>query len=113
MAMAPIIDLLGEADVRFRAAEETMRRHRPTAPHFYLQGLGTDPPRQGEGLASEVMRPVLERCDALGIPAYLESTKERNVGFYQNHGFLVRECVPIPLDGPPLWLMWRTPVHMA
>ena len=35
------------------------------------------------------MQPVLERCDADGIPAYLESTKERNVGFYEQHGFAV------------------------
>ena len=110
VAMAPIIDLLGDANVRFRAAEDTMRRHRPVELHFYLQGLGTDPPRQGEGLASAVMQPVLTRCDAEGIPAYLESTKERNVGFYEQHGFAVTGCEQIPLDGPPLWLMWRTPI---
>ena len=108
-AMAPIIDLLGDANIRFRAAEDTMRLHRPTAPHFYLQGLGTDPPRQGEGLASAAMQPVLTRCDAAGIPAYLESTKERNVGFYESHGFAVQGCEQIPLGGPPLWLMWRAP----
>jgi ribosomal protein S18 acetylase RimI-like enzyme len=108
-AMAPILDVLGDANERFRAAEETMRTHRPIAPHFYLQGLGTDPPRQGQGLASAAMQPVLGRCDAQGIPAYLESTKERNVGFYQRHGFVVRGCEQIPLGGPPLWLMWREP----
>jgi GNAT superfamily N-acetyltransferase len=108
-AMAPMLDLLGDANERFRAAEDTMRAHRPEEPHFYLQGLGTDPPRQGEGLASAAMQPVLTRCDADGIPAYLESTKERNVGFYERHGFAVIGCAAIPLDGPPLWLMWRAP----
>jgi GNAT superfamily N-acetyltransferase len=108
-AMAPILDLLGDADARFRAAEDTMRANRPSELHFYLQGLGTDPPRQGEGLASAAMQPVLDRCDAEGIPAYLESTKERNVGFYERHGFEVVGCTPIPLDGPMLWLMWRLP----
>jgi GNAT superfamily N-acetyltransferase len=109
IAMAPILDLLGDANERFRAAEDTMRASRPTELHFYLQGLGTDPPRQGEGLASAAMHPVLARCDAEGIPAYLESTKERNVGFYERHGFAVRGCEQIPLGGPPLWLMWREP----
>jgi GNAT superfamily N-acetyltransferase len=109
VAMAPILDLLGDANERFRAAEDTMRANRPTELHFYLQGLGTDPPRQGEGLASAAMHPVLARCDAEGIPAYLESTKERNVGFYERHGFAVTGCEQIPLDGPPLWLMWREP----
>ena len=55
------------------------------------------------------MQPVLTRCDTDGIPAYLESTKERNVGFYEHHGFAVVGCVDIPLDGPALWLMWRVP----
>jgi GNAT superfamily N-acetyltransferase len=108
-AMAPILDLIGDANDRFRAAEDTMRANRPSESHFYLQGLGTDPPRQGEGLASAAMQPVLDRCDADGIPAYLESTKERNVGFYKGHGFEVVGCTPIPLDGPSLWLMWRIP----
>ncbi len=108
-AMAPMLDLLGDANERFRAAEDVMRAHRPEQLHFYLQGLGTDPPRQGEGLASAAMQPVLTRCDADGIPAYLESTKERNVGFYEGHGFAVTDCVDIPLGGPALWMMWRVP----
>jgi ribosomal protein S18 acetylase RimI-like enzyme len=108
-AMAPMLDMLGDANERFRAAEDVMREHRPTELHFYLQGLGTDPPRQGEGLATAVMQPVLDRCDAEGIPAYLESTKERNVGFYESHGFAVTGREQIARGGPQLWLMWRTP----
>src|SRR4051812_3125547 len=108
-AMQPMLDMLGDANVRFRAAEDVMRKHRPTALHFYLQGLGTDPDRQGEGLASAAMQPVLERCDRDGIPAYLESTKETNLRFYEHHGFAVTAREDIALDGPPLWLMWRDP----
>jgi hypothetical protein len=55
------------------------------------------------------MQPVLDRCDAEGIPAYLESTKERNVGFYESHGFAVTGREQIARGGPQLWLMWRTP----
>ena len=109
IAMAPMLDLLGDADARFRAAEDTMRASRPAQLHFYLQGLGTDPPRRGVGLASAAMQPVLARCDAEGIPAYLETTRDRNVGFYERLGFAVAGCEQIPLGGPPLWLMWREP----
>ena len=75
---------------RFRAAEDVMRAHRPSELHFYLQGLGTDPAAPGRG--TRVGRDAagahaLRR--ASGIPAYLESTKERNVGFYEGHGFAV------------------------
>jgi len=108
-AMAPMLDLLGDANERFRAAEDTMRAHRPTELHFYLQGLGTDPPRQGEGLATAAMQPVLERCDADSIPAYLESTKERNVGFYERHGFEVVRRERTPKDGPNAWAMVKAP----
>ncbi len=109
-ALAPMLDYLGDdTNARFQAAEDVMRAHRPTALHFYLQGLGTDPDRQGEGLASAAMEPVLTRCDAEGVPAYLESTKERNVGFYEHHGFAVVGKEQIGLGGPPLWMMWREP----
>ena len=110
-AMAPIVDLLGDANVRFRAAEDTMRPHRPADVHFYLQGLGTDPLRQGEGLGSAVLQPVLVRCDREGLPAYLETTKERNVGFYESYGFAVVARTRLPLHGPPMWFMWREPAE--
>ena len=69
--------------------------------------LGTDPPAQGRGLGSAVLRPGLELCDREGLPAYLESSKESNVGFYARFGFRVTEEVRMPGDGPSVWLMWR------
>jgi ribosomal protein S18 acetylase RimI-like enzyme len=109
-AMAPILEVLGDdANARFRAAEDTMRAHRPSHLHFYLQGLGVDPPRQGEGLGAAVVQPVLDRCDADRMPAYLETTKERNVGFYERHDFAVVGRTRLPLDGPSMWFMAREP----
>jgi GNAT superfamily N-acetyltransferase len=84
------------------------RRH-PTAPHWYLAVLGTHPDHQGKGIGAALMQPVLERCDAEGIGAYLESSKESNVPFYRRHGFDVTEEVTLPDGGPSLWLMWREP----
>jgi hypothetical protein len=54
------------------------------------------------------MGPVLRSCDEDRIPAYLESSKERNVDFYGRHGFRVLERLSLPA-GPPVWLMWRDP----
>ena len=72
-------------------------RH-PSLPHYYLGGLGTDPQWQGRGLGSAVLGPVLEICDRDGVPAYLESSKETNIGFYGRHGFEVTDEVSVP-DG--------------
>jgi len=81
----------------------------PHEPHWYLATLGTDPEAQGRGIGSALMRPVLDHCDAEGWPAYLESSKERNIPFYARHGFAVVEEVPLPHGGPSIWTMWRAP----
>ena len=83
------------------------KRH-PHEPHYYLAVLGVDPPAQGRGLGSTLLQPMLDRCDTEGVGAYLESSKERNVPFYERHGFRVREEVRFP-RGPAVWLMWREP----
>lgn len=85
------------------------RHHPPHPPHWYLAVLGTDPHRQGEGLGSAVLSPVLEQCDADGIGAYLESSNERNNDFYARHGFRVTGEVRMPRGGPTIWTMWRDP----
>lgn len=85
-----------------------MERRHPREPHYYLSTLGVAPEAQGRGLGSALLAPMLERCDAEGVPAYLESSKERNIAFYGRHGFRVTEEIRFP-RGPKLWLMWRDP----
>jgi ribosomal protein S18 acetylase RimI-like enzyme len=80
---------------------------RPREAHWYLATLGTDPDRQGQGVGSALLRKVLERADLEGLPAYLESSKERNLAFYGRHGFEVTGEIHTPGGGPTLWLMWR------
>jgi GNAT superfamily N-acetyltransferase len=82
--------------------------HPQAPPHFYLAVLGTDPPSQGQGIGTALMHPVLELCDREGLPAYLESSKERNIDFYARFGFRVKEEVQLP-GGPKMWPMWRDP----
>ena len=91
--------------VRLLAAYE---RARPRQAHWYLGTLGTDPDRQGRGVGSALLRVVLDRLDADGLPAYLESSKETNLSFYARHGFEVTGEITTP-RGPTLWLMWREP----
>jgi len=108
-ALAALDTRLGDSGPRLHAAQDAMDAVRPAGAHYYLQGLGTDPPFQGQGLGSAAMQPVLARCDAERTPAYLESTKERNVAFYERHGFKVTGTIDVKPDGPRLWTMWRVP----
>ena len=87
-------------------AELTGSRHPHDRPHFYLFLLGAAV--HGRGAGSELLQPVLERCDADGLPAYLESSSARNVSFYERHGFRV-QWEAAPDGGPTLRGMWREP----
>ena len=103
-----LVPALGRRIPRSLAGLRVIEERHPRAPHWYLSVLGTEPERQGQGLGSAVMQPVLDECDRLEIPAYLETGTERNVAFYTRHGFKVTEEIQMP-DGPPMWLMWRDP----
>ena len=85
------------------------KKHPADPPHWYLAVLGTEPDAQGKGYGSAVLQPVLQQCDSKGEPAYLESSKEKNIPFYERHGFRVTEEIALPKGGPPVWGMWRDP----
>ena len=56
------------------------------------------------------MQPVLDMCDADGVPAYLErARRSSNVAYYTRHGFRVTEELDVPGGGPRVWPMWREP----
>jgi GNAT superfamily N-acetyltransferase len=85
-------------------------RHHPSSPpHWYLYAIGVEPRQQGRGLGATLLAPVLERCDHEGLPAYLESSNDENLPFYERHGFEVIESFRLPLGGPPIREMWRPP----
>jgi ribosomal protein S18 acetylase RimI-like enzyme len=68
---------------------EQMGTFHPNEPHWYLPMIGVDPSEQGRGCGSALLRRGLARCDADGLPVYLESTHLRNVPLYERFGFKV------------------------
>lgn len=87
----------------------SIEKQHPKEPHWYLGVLGTRPEQQGKGIGSALLQPILERCDAEGLPAYLESSKHSNLAFYGRHGFEVTGEINLAKGGPPVWPMWREP----
>ena len=83
-----------------------IERAHPLEPHWYLAVLGTDPRHQGRGVGSALLAPILARCDADRVSAYLESSKRTNVPFYERHGFRVLGELAIA-GGPVIWRMQR------
>lgn len=85
---------------------EEMGRFHPREPHWYLSMIGVDPSRQGQGLGAALLKAGLARCNADGLPAYLESSSPKNVPLYERHGFEVIGLIK-PGDHPGLIPMYR------
>ena len=86
----------------------TERVH-PDEPHWYLEAVGVVPAARGQGVGGPMLQPVLDRCDADGLPAYLESSNPRNISFYERHGFVTRPLFDLPVGCPVITPMWRAP----
>jgi ribosomal protein S18 acetylase RimI-like enzyme len=86
-----------------------VEKHHPEEPHWYLEAIGTVPEARGRGIGPTVLTPVLDRCDAERMPAYLESSNPRNIGFYERHGFVRRPLFDLPSGCPVITPMWRDP----
>lgn len=86
-----------------------IRRATVPQPHWYLCELGVDPERQGKGIGSALIRPVLDRADTECLPCYCETCTERAVAFYGKHGFRVAHVVDVPIGGPRFWALKREP----
>lgn len=93
---------------RATALLAAMERRHVREPHHYLAYVGVAPSMQGRGLGTELLRPMLERCDAEGLPAYLEASSPRNAALYERLGFEARDELRF-MGSPPLRLMLRPP----
>lgn len=118
-----IVQLLSATVTRPRlddamAVLDQMTAAHPTYDHWYLPWLGVDPVAQNRGLGGELLRGCLDRIDADGLPAYLETPNPRNVPFYTRHGFepagqaQAGNCPPVcfmirPAGGKPARLTRR------
>jgi GNAT superfamily N-acetyltransferase len=95
---------LGHALGVLTRIEQAHPRHR----HYYLPYIGVTPPAQGSGIGTALLAPVLRRCDAEGLPAYLEASSPDNARLYRRLGFTTVRTIR-PLGAPPIELMLRRP----
>jgi ribosomal protein S18 acetylase RimI-like enzyme len=92
--------------LRVQLAMTPVVKAHPREPHHYLFVLGVDPAAQGRGVGRELIAPILAVCDRESLPAYLETSAERNLAFYRSLGFEVTGEHTIK-HGPTIWFMWR------
>ena len=52
---------------------------------------------------------MLDRCDAEGLPAYLESSNPQNTLLHARHGFSQTGEIVLGDGAPTVTAMWRDP----
>ena len=85
----------------------------PDEPNWFIDHLGVDPARQGDGVGSSLLRFALGKASADGLPLFLETGRERNVDYYTRFGFEVFHDEDAPGGGPHVWFMRRDPGRRA
>ena len=93
-------DVMGLLD-RFESS------HPREEPHYYLSLLGTHPDRRGAGLGMALLASNLERMDAEGVPAFLESSNPGNNSRYERLGFRQVGEFTTPDGARTVATMWR------
>lgn len=85
----------------------------PDRPGPYLNYLAVHPAHQGRGLGGALLRHGLASlADADGSP-WLATTDERNVPFYERHGFATAGSRRLPGDGPVLRVLHAAARHAS
>lgn len=108
--LIPSIRAIGPGPLRRAIGALTIiEKLHPTEPHWYLEFLAAHVDRRGQGYGSALIQPILDRCDAEGMPAHLESSKAENLPFYNRFGFEVTREFSLGDGSPPMWAMWREP----
>jgi len=83
----------------------SLARVHPLEPHGYLATLGVDPDAQSRGVGAALLAQWLAGVDVERLPAWLETDREQNLGFYGRHGFEV--ALETSVLGTPVWCMSR------
>ena len=97
--------LSADGGVKHDALWDWIESEIPDEPLWYLDQIGVEPARQGQGIGASLMQLGLERARADGLPAFLETAIAGNVGYYEGFGFRVTVHDDAPLGGPHIWFM--------
>jgi GNAT superfamily N-acetyltransferase len=86
------------------------REQMSNQPHWFMPSrLDVSPAHYGKGVATALLRPVLERCDEGQVACYIETILDFMVPFFRKHRFEVLSEGVEPIRGVRYWTMRRDP----
>jgi len=94
-----------------RADYDVLQRQRQEIrePHWVLNTLGVDPAHQGRGVGAALLNHIFIQADRTRHPCHVITHNERNIAFYEHHGFqLIAKNAALP-KGPPTCSLRRLP----
>jgi ribosomal protein S18 acetylase RimI-like enzyme len=103
-----MLSLLRARSARGMRLGRLLEEAHPTEPHWFLQFVGVEAHHRERGLASSVLRPVLERCDEERQAAYVETSNPANAPIFRHYGFEVYKTIDLA-PGPIIRCMRRQP----
>ena len=63
---------------------------------LYLWYIGVDTTKQGQGRGTQLLQEVIATAKNKNLPLYLETSVDRNIPWYEQHGFAVYQNLPFP-----------------
>lgn len=103
----PLVAAFGTALPRGLKVQGLIDRHWPKGRFWYLHYVGVRPDHQGKGHGGRIIRAQTAVADAAGLPCWLETATEANVGLYRRLGFETWVEWDVPGGGPHFWGMER------
>lgn len=84
-----------------------IRSKDPGGRHWYLNLIGVVRGAQQRGIGDALLRPILARADADGVPCYLETFADATLPWYARLGFAMARTGVEPRTGLSWWTMIR------
>lgn len=101
--------VLSESRARHGEMWDWIANHFPPEPSWYLDHIAVDPDRRRSGVGSALIEHGLAFARRDGTPAFLETARPGNVGYYERRGFVTYLEEDAPGGGPHIWFMRYDP----
>jgi GNAT superfamily N-acetyltransferase len=97
------------AESRHSEMWEWIAEQFPDGPFWYLDHIAVKAESRGSGLGAALIQHGLAFADRDGVPAFLETGRPGNVGYYERRGFRTVSDADAPGGGPHIWFMRYDP----
>lgn len=105
-------------DLIFRSLEYeknciNIRKYFVQKNNWHIFQFGVNPEKQGIGLGSKIIKPVLNWFNSKNITCFLETHKDVNVDIYSHFGFVLKSIDTLPRKKEKQYSMFRSSMNFS